>query len=189
VLINSGADDSWSRVNVNDLQGGMSAMRHLLEQGHRRIAYYAGLAMLNHPSATLRYDAYRRCMSQAGLEPMSPFIGTPDAMVAQLLKPGSPDAPTAIMDFEHWSAIRLLQALWRAGLRVPDDVSVITFNDTHPVADVIPPLTTVALPGRKMAEIAVQLLMKQLDEEGAAVETVTLDEALVVRESTAAPAE
>src|SRR4051794_30815575 len=62
VLINSGADETWSRVNPNDDQGGGEAMAHLLGLGHRRVLYYAGEAILDHPSAVLREGAYRRCM-------------------------------------------------------------------------------------------------------------------------------
>ena len=54
--------------------------------------------------------------------------------------------PTAILDFEHWTAVRVLQQLWRLGVRVPTDMSVVTFNDTYPVDLVIPPLTVAALP-------------------------------------------
>lgn len=184
VLINSGADETWSRVNPNDGQGGAAAMAHLIGQGHRRILYYAGQALLDHPSAVAREGAYRRCMSEAGLEPLPAFVGAPDALVEHIKKSGAA-APTAVVDFEHWSAIRLLQALWRGGVHVPSDISLVTFNDTHPVADVIPPLTTVALPGQAMAVRAVEMLMRQLEEPEREPETVVLDETLVVRESTA----
>ena len=66
-------------------------------------------------------------------------------------------------------------------------LSLITFNDTHPVADLIPPLTTVALPGREMAVRAVEMLLRQLEEPQRRPETVVLDETLIVRESTAPP--
>jgi LacI family transcriptional regulator len=184
VLINSGADSTWSRVNPNDDQGGGEAMAHLLRHGHRRILYYAGEAILDHPSAADRYDAYSRCMKEAGLEPLPGFVGPADALVNHIRESGE-TSPTAIIDFEHWSAIRLLQALWRGGVRVPRDISLVTFNDTHPVADLIPPLTTVALPGRMMAVRAVEMLLRQLEEPERGPETVVLDETLVVRESTA----
>jgi DNA-binding LacI/PurR family transcriptional regulator len=184
VLINSGADATWSRVNPNDEQGAQEAMAHLLRQGHRRILYYAGEAVLDHPSAVLRYDTYRRCMMKAGLEPLPAFVGSADTLVDHVRRSTEP-CPTAIVDFEHWSAIRLLQSLWRCGMCVPGDISVITFNDAHPVADVIPPLTTVALPGQMMAVRAVEMLLRQLEEPERGPETVVLDETLVVRESTA----
>ncbi len=184
VLINSGADASWSRVNPNDNQGGGEAMAHLLREGHRRILYYAGEAILDHPSAVFRQGAYQRCMREAGLEALPAFVGTADMLVDHIQR-SRESAPTAIVDFEHWSAIRLLQALWRRGVRVPSDISLVTFNDTHPVEDLIPPLTTVALPGRMMAARAVEMLLRQLDEPNRKPETVVLDEKLVVRESTA----
>src|SRR5438067_6625938 len=159
-------------------------MAHLLRQGHRRILYYAGQAILDHPSAVLRHGAYQRCMREAGLEPLPAFVGTADKLVDHIQRSGA-SSPTAIIDFEHWSAIRLLQCLWRRGVRVPDDISLVTFNDTHPVADLIPPLTTVALPARAMAERAVEMLLRQLEEPERGPETVVLDETLVVRESTA----
>jgi LacI family transcriptional regulator len=188
VLINSNAGPEWCRVNVNDLGGGRLLMRHLLDLGHRRILYYAGKAVLDHPSARDRYEAYRVSMIEAGLKPRPPFVGAVEDF-AKTIKAGGRDAPTAVVDFEHFSAIRLLQALWRQGVRVPDDVSVGTFNDTHPAADVIPPLTTVALPGREMARQAVEMLLRKLDDADFAqrTHTVTLDESLVVRESTGVP--
>ena len=187
VLINSDAGDEWCRVNVDDLGGGRQLMRHLLGQGHRRVIYYAGRAVLEHPSASDRFGAYRDAMAAAGLEALPPFVGTPDALVDALAAAGD-RRPTAIVDFEHFSAIHLLQCLWRRGVRVPDEVSVATFNDTHPVADVIPPLTTVALPGRQMAERAVEMLLRWLDQSAECpAQTVLLDETLVVRESTAPP--
>lgn len=184
VLINSGADDSWSRVNPDDHMGAEQAMHHLLEQGHRQILYYAGVAVLDHPSARAREAGYRRCMTAAELDPLPPFVGTAAALVEHIKSLGDAK-PTAVLDFEHWSAIGVLQALWRTGLRVPTDISLVTFNDTHPVADVIPPLTTVALPAKAMADRAVEMLMQQLEEPERSPETVVLDESLVVRESTA----
>lgn len=186
VLINSNAGPTWSRVSVDDEGGGRLLMRHLLGLGHKRIIYYAGLAELDHPSARQRYGAYAVAMNEAGLKPLPAFVGPPEAMAEHVVSQGAV-APTAVVDFEHFSAIRLLQHLWRRGVRVPDDVSVATFNETHPVADVIPPLTTVALPGRSMAQRAVEMLLKRLDDGDDAAETIVLDETLVVRESTAAP--
>lgn len=187
VLINPGPSEGWARVALNDAQGMRLAMSHLLAQGHARIAYRGPRAPMAHPSTAARYGTYAACMREAGLTPAPEFTGTTEQFVAELF--ASPDRPTAIVDFEHWTAIQLLQQLWRRGARVPDDFSVVTFNDAHPVADVIPPLTTVALPGRAMADRAVEMLMARVEDDDAgenvAPETVVLEESLVVRESTA----
>lgn len=184
VLINPAASDGWSRVELNDAQGMRLAMEHLLALGHRRIAYRGPRAAMAHPSVVARYGVYAQSMRDAGLEVAPEFIGTTEQFVAQLFD--GREKPTAIVDFEHWTAIQLLQQLWRRGARVPEDFSVVTFNDAHPVAEVIPPLTTVALPSRAMATRAVAMLAGLIGTEGAASETVLLDETLIVRESTAA---
>lgn len=186
VLVNSGADETWTRINVDDDGGSTQAMKHLLSLGHRRIVYHAG-SRLDHPSAIDRHGAYERCMAEAGLEPLPPQIGTPQQFVQWLTAQPADRRPTAVLDFEHWTAIKLLQQLWRVKIRVPDDISVVTFNDTHPVTEVIPPLTVVALPSRQIAELATRMILERIEDHARPAETVTLPEELIIRESTAAP--
>jgi DNA-binding LacI/PurR family transcriptional regulator len=185
VLVNADADETWTRVNVDDEEGTRAVMAHLLSLGHRRIAYNSGPRPPSHHSVTVRASTYQRCMREAGLTPQPPFVGPVEQFVEQVIS--TPDRPTAIIDFDHWGAVHLLQALWRKGMRVPDDVSVATFNDTYPVNAVIPPLTTASLPGKQMAEHAVRLLLERIEQPQTAAQTVVLKETLVVRESTAPP--
>ena len=86
-------------------------------------------------------------------------------------------------------AVRPAPGAMARGIRVPDDISVATFNDTYPVMEVIPPLTTVALPTKQIAEDAVRLLLERIEQPQQPPETVMLEESLVVRESTAASQE
>lgn len=183
VLVNSDADESWTRVHVDDEKGTRSVMQHFFSLGHQRIAYYAGPNPPPHKSAEIRAGTYQRCMLDAGLTPREPFIRTADGFVDEIIK--DPNPPTAILVFDHWGAVRLLQELWRRGLRVPDDFSVATFNNTYPVAEVIPPLTTVSIPAEQMAEHAVRLLLERIERPQTPPETVVLEESLVVRESSA----
>jgi LacI family transcriptional regulator len=185
VLVNSDSDESWTRVRVDDEQGTQLVMEHLLSLGHKRIAYNAGQNPPRHKSAEIRSGTYQRCMREAGLKPQTPFVGSAEGFVEQLCN--NPNPPTAVVVFDHWGAVQLLQSLWRKGLRVPDDISVATFNNTYPVAEVIPPLTTVSLPAAEMAEHAVRLLMQQIEHPQAAAESIMLAEGMVVRESTAKP--
>lgn len=185
VLVNADADATWTRVNVDDENGARAVMEHLLSLGHKRIVYNSGPHPPSHHSVAVRSSTYQRCMREAGLTPQPPFVGPEDQFVEQVIR--GPDRPTAIVDFDHWGAVRLLQALWRRGLRVPDHLSVATFNDTYPVAEVIPPLTTASLPGRAMAEQAVRLLLERIESPQTPPQTVVLKETLVVRESTAPP--
>jgi LacI family transcriptional regulator len=183
VLVNSDADESWTRVHVDDENGTRLVMQHFLSLGHKRIAYYCGPNPPPHKSAAIRAGTYQRSLHEVGLTLQTPFVGTADRYVEQLIE--NPDRPTAILVFDHWGAVCLLQELWRKGLRVPDDFSIATFNDTYPVAEVIPPLTTVSMPAEQMAEHAVRLLLERIERPQTPPKTIVLQESLVVRESTA----
>ena len=183
VLVNSDADESWTSVRVNDEKGTRLAMQHFLALGHKQIVYHAGQNPPPHKSVEIRFATYQRCMRRSGLEPREAFAGAGDRFVDQMVN--DPNPPTAVLVFDHWGAIRLLQELWRKGLRVPHDISVATFNNTYPVAEVIPPLTTVSLPAEQMAENAVRLLLERIEHPQTPPQTIVLEESLVVRESTA----
>ncbi len=184
VLINADADESWTRVNVDDENGTRLVMQHLLSLGHKRVIYNSGPMPPPHHSVSVRAGAYQQCMREAGLTPEEPFVGPVDQFVKKIIS--GPNPPTAILGFDHWVAVRVLQELWRKGIRVPDDISVATFNNTYPVAEVIPPLTTVSLPAEKMTESAVRLLLERIERPQTPPKTIVFQESLVVRESTAA---
>jgi DNA-binding LacI/PurR family transcriptional regulator len=160
-------------------------MQHFLSLGHERVIYYAGPNPPPHKSVQIRHETYEQCMRESGLIVEKPFVGPADRFVEQIIK--NPNPPTAVLVFDHWGAVKLLQELWRKGIRVPDDISVATFNDTYPVTEVIPPLTTVSLPADQMAANAVRLLLERIEHPDIPAQTVMLEESLVVRESTASP--
>ena len=174
VLVNAKVDPTWTCVNVDDENGTRAVMRHLLSLGHKHIACNLGETPPAHFSVAIRAATYQQCMREAGLIPEEPFIGPVDQLVGRVI--ANPNRPTAILDYEHWSAVRLLQELWRNGIRVPHDISVATFNDTYPVMEVIPPLTTVALPTKQIAEEAVRLLLERIEQPQSPPETVVLQE-------------
>jgi DNA-binding LacI/PurR family transcriptional regulator len=96
--------------------------------------------------------------------------------------------PTAVITYNDQSMPPLLYACWRRGLRVPNDLSAVTFNDSASARYSIPPLTTIAVPGEEMGRRAAQLLLEQIDTSGQAMPvSVVLPERLVVRESSAPP--
>ena len=87
--------------------------------------------------------------------------------------------------YTHFLAISALRLLWERGARVPEDLSVATFSDSYPVAEVIPPLTTVALPTGEMGRTAAQMVVEQIQSSGEAEpRRVVLKETLIVRKST-----
>src|SRR5690606_23871727 len=100
---------------------------------------------------------------------------------------------TAIIAFDHVLAVSLLHQCARHGVRVPQDLSIATFNDVFPVGHTVPALTAVALPGKEMGRTAGDLLVRLIDQKSkngslpAAATQHRLAERLVVRDSTAAP--
>ncbi len=132
----------WT-VGVDQVEGARLAVRHLLELGHREIVHLGGPA--DWAEARARVDGFRLEMQAAGLRPAEPVLGPWNA--AHGLAIGSevaadPDI-TAVFAANDQIAIGLLLALHEAGRRVPDEVSVVGFDDQPEAAYLIPPLTTV----------------------------------------------
>jgi DNA-binding LacI/PurR family transcriptional regulator len=95
---------------------------------------------------------------------------------------------TAVLAYDHVVALRVMAAAHRMGLRIPQDFSLLCFNDEFPVADVFPPLTVVAPQGEAMGQRGGELLLKQLgSSEPSPPSVIRLPEQLIVRESTAPP--
>jgi LacI family transcriptional regulator len=176
-------------VLYDDAGGSDAVARHLLELGHTRIACVAGPA---ERAPSERLESFRRTLAEAGvkLEPDAVvaadfhFEGGRDA-TAKLLATGRPfTALFAANDLMAAGAIRELHA---HGLSVPDDVSVVGFDDA-PLAQMISPaLTTVRQPMQAMAETAVSLLLARVAEGGGKHARRVLPTSLVVRDSTAPP--
>jgi LacI family transcriptional regulator len=183
-------DDRIPSVSAAHTSGADQAMRHLLGLGHRRIAAITGPR--GWVATEDRRRGYHAALAAAGimpdpsLEPDADFeiSGGRDA-ARRLLDLADP--PTAIFAFNDNLAIGALQAARSRGLSVPEDVSVVGFDDVEHATIVTPTLTTVRQPLAEMGRTAVSLLMRLL--EGQAFETlhVELGTRLVVRESTGPP--
>jgi LacI family transcriptional regulator len=170
--------------------GAEQAMAHLLGLGHRRIAVIAG------PPGWLateeRRGGYRGALAAAGipweaeLETEADFEIGPGAEAAGALL-DLPRPPTAIFAFNDALAIGALQAARARGVGVPDQLSIVGYDDIKSTTVVVPSLTTIRQPLAEMGRTAVNLLMRLLD--GSTGETVQFELAtrLVVRDSTGAP--
>ncbi|RSM40564.1 LacI family transcriptional regulator [Amycolatopsis balhimycina DSM 5908] len=176
-------------IDSDNLRGAQLATEHLLELGHRRIAFLSGRPDLQ--SAELRKNGYLRALTAAGIAPDEDLIriGAYDPEVsaasAHALLTG-PDRPTAVFAANDISAIATVGAAAELGLSVPDDLSVVGFDNVPESALCSPPLTTVNQPIREMGHRAIAMLIALIN--GAEVEHthVTLDTGLVVRRSTRA---
>lgn len=188
-LSHTPADGEAGHVTMDDEAAAREAVDHLIGLGHRRIGFIKGPE--THPQTHLRLAGYRAALSGAG-------IGFDDNLIA----PGAFDyesglraatallacspRPTAIFASNDDMAAAVLAVAFRSGVRVPDQLSVIGFDDTALATMIYPALTSIYQPSREMASVAVGMLL----DKNAAEETlaVVLPHRLVVRETTAAPA-
>jgi LacI family transcriptional regulator len=177
-----------STVEVDNVGGGRAATEHLIGLGHTRIAHVRGRTDL--VSAEQREQGYREALQAAGLpyDPELVRVGgyraaeTTDA-ARELLS--LPHRPSAIFAANDLSAIRVLEVAAELGLRVPEDLSVVGFDNVPEAANSNPALTTVSQPMHQMGAEAIRILMGLLngqDDE----EHLRLPATLVVRASTAA---
>ena len=183
-------DERIPSVSAAHMSGADQAMRHLLQLGHRRIAAITGPP--GWVATEDRRRGYHAALAAAGILPDPELEVEADFEIAQggkaagaLLDLGDP--PTAIFAFNDNIAIGVLQAARERGLRVPEDVSVVGFDDVEHATIVSPALTTVRQPLAEMGRTAVSLLMRLLEHQRFETLHFELATRLVVRDSTAPP--
>lgn len=174
-------------VLTDNLQGGLTATRYLLDLGHRRIACITGPSNLT-PSAE-RVIGYRQALEERSLPVDETLIRKGDfhphsgyLAVSQLLH--RQPRPTAFFICNDMMAIGALRALAEAGLHVPQDCSLVGYDDIELASYVTPPLTTIRQDKNAMAEAAVQLLLERIAEPSLPARTRILPTCLVERQST-----
>jgi DNA-binding LacI/PurR family transcriptional regulator len=184
--------DDLPSVGATNWFGGLTATRHLLDLGHRRIAVITGPPWALNSRA--RLDGYRTALETAGIA-VDPDLVRGGAFeivngatyAAELL--ALPDPPTAIFALNDGLAIGVYRAASLAGLRIPDDLSVVGFDNYNLDEWLVPPLTSVHQPLEEMGAAAARMVV-DLALDTAALQTNRLELAtrLIVRVSTAAPA-
>jgi LacI family transcriptional regulator len=187
VVVNAATRHNTPRVEPDDEAGSALAVQHLLDLGHRRIAFChgePGQRRRGHQSLAARERSYRLLMRSAGHAMQ--WISGDGELEAALTTPAI--RPSAIIAYNDGIAARCLQIAYRIGLRVPDDLSLVAFNDDPEARMLSPPLTTLAIPLQAMGQAAADLLMACLGSEAPEHDIVRIAEELVIRASTAAPA-
>lgn len=172
-------------VGIDDTQGALIATRHLISLGHRVIAYVGGPS--EHASNAKRQAGYRQAFSEAKVkyDPSLVLTGSGRAdggdQVVDLLQ-RAPNL-TALVCYNDMTAIGALAALKRSGKRIPQDISIVGFDDIAFASYVDPPLTTIHQPKDELGRLAMRMLLDILNSNKVANITVPVE--LVVRESTA----
>jgi LacI family transcriptional regulator len=177
-------------VSVGHRAGAAEAMRHLLELGHRRIGAVTGPP--GWVATEARRESYRAALAGAGipfdpaLEVASDFERAAGASATAVLL-ALPEPPTAIFAFNDAIAVGTMRAAHERGVRIPDDLSVIGFDDIAYATMVGPMLTTIRQPLGELGRTAVNLLLRLLEHPSSEPRQIELSTRLVVRDTTAPP--
>ena len=178
---------AFPTVDADNVAGAMAATQHLLDLGHRRIALLGGREDLE--SARLREKGFRDATAVAGIrvDPDLVRVGgyrpeSAGAPARELLS--RPDRPTAVFAANDISAIRTVEVARELGLRVPEDVSVVGFDNVPESALSTPSLTTIAQPLHDIGVTALRMLVELLAGREPTPGHVCLPTHLVVRDST-----
>jgi LacI family transcriptional regulator len=192
VFVDVAAPDApISAIKVDYRKGLFEAVQHLAVLGHRRIAFLRGPLRLH--SATARVEAFQQAAKSIGLRvpPEYIFVGNHTTEMGSigaetLLSLKEP--PTAILCSNDMTAIGVMHAALRKGLRIPEDLSLIGFDDIKFAQFLLPPLTTVRMSGREIAASAVLALRDAVASDApATVVPSDIQTTLIVRQSTAIP--
>lgn len=193
VFIDMGPDrPRISTLKVDYQHGIRQGVQHLAALGHRNIAFISGPERLH--SAQSRKVAFLESLRECGIKPNPRWLIEGDhtleggmRAMEKLLE--SKELPTAVMCSNDMTAIGVLHKVYRAGLRVPEDISIIGFDDIHIAQVTLPPLTTIQMSCYELARAAVGALRAHVED--AEVETpkrcYSIETRLVVRESTSFP--
>lgn len=155
-------------VDIDNVDGGYQATRYLLMQGHRRIAMITG--PYNHKSAKARIEGYRIALQDYGINYDPEYVIEGDwkpksgyLAMNNLLK--KKDQFTAVFVQSDEMAVGAYKAVYEAGLKIPQDISIIGYDDLVIAEFLNPPLTTIKQPIFQIGELSVQLLIKKINQE------------------------
>ena len=176
-----------ANIRVNYLNGIRQAVQHLAALRHTRIAFIAGPQHLK--SAMARRDAFRTAMEEIGLSPDLIVIGDhrmEGGMKAFHELHGLGDPPTAVLCSNDMTAIGVMREAYEQNVRIPENLSLVGFDDIRLTEFTTPPLTTVQMSQHELAEIAFRALLNEVDQPHAQKRhTCELVTSLVLRRSTA----
>lgn len=177
-------------IGANNWRSGLLATEHLLSLGHRRIAMITGWP--SHRDTKGRIAGYRTALETAGL-PVDPAYlpdsdyGMEQGYIQAHALLDLPHPPTALIAACDAQALGIYRALYERGLRIPDDVSVMGFDDIPTARWMAPPLTTIRQPLRDIGRIAAERLLQLMAGESLKTPRVELASSLLVRASCASP--
>jgi LacI family transcriptional regulator/LacI family repressor for deo operon, udp, cdd, tsx, nupC, and nupG len=174
------------KVEVDNRRGAFDAVMHLLQRGHRRIGLISGPS--DSSTGRARLDGYRAALAQANVSVVPELIRYGDykepsgrSLALELLKQKAP--PTALFVCNNLMTIGALEAICARQLRIPDQISLVGFDDLPLAAVFNPPLTVVRQPAYEVGRSAAELLLKRIEDPKRPATSLNLSPELVVRGS------
>lgn len=185
VAVGAVGDEELSGATVDQKEGARLAVQHLIELGHSRIGHLSGPT--NWIDAAARIEGWKDALAGAGLEPLELIEGdwSAECGYREGLRIAAARSVTALFVANDQMALGVLRAFHESGTRVPEDISVVGFDDQPESAFFIPPLTTVAQDFEELGRRCIDLMLHRM-ENGSGGTTGTVAPRLVVRSTTAA---
>ena len=193
VLIGDYLEESspFCKIDIDDYAMSKEAVQHLITLGHKRIGFIGG--SMEYASCQKRLAGYRAALVEAGIEPndrdcvfCDPITEEKVTNLAKKLL-YSPDRITAVLTFNDVVAYSVYKVAKEMGIRIPEGLSVISFDDSDIARSLSPGLTTVQQPSYEKGYQAAERLLKQMETPETPVPSLTLQGLLVFRESCSAP--
>ncbi|EID4333326.1 TPA: substrate-binding domain-containing protein [Vibrio parahaemolyticus] len=174
------------KIQDNSLRGGYLAAKYLIDCGHTEIGCITG-PLIKH-QAQMRYEGYKRAMNEAGLEFNANWIIESDfeceggyQAFKKMAERGT--LPSSIFVSNDMMAMGVINAANELSIKVPDDLSIIGYDDIHIAKFMSPSLTTIHQPKYRLGQAAVETLVRRLDDKSNEAQVVQLEPTLVIRNS------
>jgi DNA-binding LacI/PurR family transcriptional regulator len=182
-VVGADEDDDYDAVYSDDIEGAYELTRHLIGENHRDIWFVGDIRL---PWYARCAAGYRRAMTESGLEPRMSDIHSDDRQLGYLamrsiISRGEP--VTAVFGGSDQIARGIYEALRQSGLRIPEDISVVGFNDTE-AALLDPPLTSVQEFPEELGKHLAEFVLRRLSEPRLPKQRLTIPTRLILRKST-----
>jgi DNA-binding LacI/PurR family transcriptional regulator len=188
VVVDSDAGSGYTVVDTDQAQGARAATEYLLELGHAQVWHIAGPRTSF--SAAHRVESWRSALQDAGIVPPEPLYGdwTTESGYRHGLALGRKADVTAVFAANDQMALGVMRALHELGRRIPEDVSVVGFDDMEAAHSFWPPLTTVRQDFAEVGRLSIRELLRKIDRvESEGSDRIVVPTRLVVRASTGSP--
>jgi DNA-binding LacI/PurR family transcriptional regulator len=179
---------SYSFISPDDTQGSYEACKHLIEMGHKKIAFIGQEAdIITHRN---RLRGYKQALNDFGIHDNQDYIFSapflpPGGYIAMKEVLNLTQRPTGIICFNDAIAVEGMVALREEGLRVPADVSIISFDDSSICEKILPKLSSIQIPLEEMGKKSVEMILKHIKDPTLQRETIRMPTKLILRDSTA----